>query len=76
MYFLINDAAEPWEGGASFSAQGAGRQYDPQTGAIAPVADPAKVPVKLGPYGGVLFRFDKAVLPPRRPAITERQLIQ
>lgn len=66
IFFLINDSADAWEDAVTLAAEGPGRQYDPDTGAITPVASPNAIPLKLGPYGGMLFRFDTAKLPTRR----------
>ncbi|MCC6695661.1 MAG: hypothetical protein IT365_08520 [Candidatus Hydrogenedentes bacterium] len=67
IYFLINDSAQPWQGHVSLAAQGAGERLDPATGAIAPLAGTQDIAVELGPYGGVLFRFDDAAPIPRTP---------
>ena len=60
VYFLINDSRTPWEGVARFRAEGSGEQFDPASGVIAQVSAPRDVPVKLGPFGGMLFRFPHA----------------
>ncbi|MCC6489805.1 MAG: hypothetical protein IT364_20115 [Candidatus Hydrogenedentes bacterium] len=65
IYFLINDSAQPWEGKVTLAAQGAGERLDPATGTITPVDAAQDIPVQLGPYGGVLFRFDDAAPVPR-----------
>jgi hypothetical protein len=36
------------------------------TGAVTPLAGPENLRVTLAPYSGMLFRFDKSQLPPRR----------
>jgi len=72
-FFLINDSPQPWKGQVSFAAQGAGRQCDPATGAITPLAGPQAVPVELGPYGGMLYRFPQGQRPARR-AVTAQVL--
>lgn len=67
VFFLINDSADAWEGDVSLAAEGPGKQYDPATGAITPVASSNDIRLKLAPYGGVLFRFAKPRPPQRRP---------
>ena len=66
VFFLINDTGDPWEGEVRLAAEGAGRRYDLDTGTITPVANSQGIRVKLGPYGGVLFGFDKPRAPQRR----------
>lgn len=73
VFFVINDGADPWEGALTLAAAGAGRRYDPATGAMTPVASPDDIQVKLGPYGGVLFGFEKVRMPPRH-TFTHRDL--
>ncbi|MBN2310589.1 MAG: hypothetical protein JXR94_16570 [Candidatus Hydrogenedentes bacterium] len=58
VFFLINDSAAPWEGTASLAATGAGEQWDPAAGRMTPLASADAIPLRLGPYGGMLFRFD------------------
>jgi hypothetical protein len=69
VYFLINDDGEPWKDTVDFAAQGKGEQWDPGTGEGTPLASPNDVPVKLGPYGGLLFRFAEALPPERKPPV-------
>jgi hypothetical protein len=66
VYFLINDSGAAWSGTASFRAQGAGEQWDPATGTMQPLPSADGVPVALGPYGGMLYRFSEAKPPQRR----------
>jgi hypothetical protein len=67
IYFLVNDGREPWEGTVTFAASGKGEQLDPATGQQSPV-DPAQpISLKLGPFGGMLYRFDAAKAPERLP---------
>lgn len=66
VFFLINDSPAAWEGRVTLAAEGPGQRLDLATGAIQAVASPRDVPVTLGPYGGVLFRFDKPQAPRRR----------
>ncbi len=66
VYFLINDSREPWEGVVDFSASGKAEQWDPATGMMTPLPSAGGVPVKLGPFGGMLYRFEEAQRPARR----------
>jgi hypothetical protein len=66
IFFLINDSPAAWEGDADLAAEGKGERYDPASGTITPLAGAGGIHLKLDPYGGALFRFDKAKLPPRR----------
>jgi len=68
IFFLINDSPAAWEGDVDLAAEGKGERYDPATGAITPLAGAGGIHLKFDPYGGVLFRFDKARLPVRRTA--------
>jgi hypothetical protein len=68
VYFLINDSALAWEGDAGFAATGQGEQWDPGTGRSRPGTAPERTRLQLPPYGGMLYRFEKARLPERRPA--------
>ena len=63
VYFLINDGPTPWESRVDFRAKGAGDQLDPATGVIVPVSAPHDLSLKLGPFGGILFRFPNAASP-------------
>jgi hypothetical protein len=64
-FFLVNDSAAAWEGRVTLAAAGAGEQLDPATGSITTLTTAKDLTVKLGPYGGVLFRFAKGQLPAR-----------
>ena len=64
VFFLINDAPQPWQGTVDLMAQGPGWRCEPATGAVTRLSGPDRIDVQLGPYGGVLFRFDQ----PRQPA--------
>ncbi|MFA6242833.1 MAG: glycosyl hydrolase [Candidatus Hydrogenedentales bacterium] len=66
VYFLINDSREAWEGSVTFAATGAGEQWDPATGKIAPCPSATDVPVKLEPFGGIFYIFATAQMPARR----------
>lgn len=65
VYFAINDSDAPWEGKIRFCGQGVSEQWDPATGVMTPVADGVLVPVRLGPYGAMLFRSATAGVPKR-----------
>jgi len=56
VYFAINDSDAAWEGKIRFCGQGVSEQWDPATGVMTPLADGVLVPVRLGPYGAMLFR--------------------
>lgn len=73
IFFLVNDSAEPWEGDVTLAADGPGQQYDPATGAITALASPEGLRLKLAPYSGMLYRFDKAKTPQRR-AVSPKDL--
>jgi hypothetical protein len=68
IFFVINDSGGPWEGALDFAARGAGEQWDPATGTMNPLSSPVGVPAKLGPYGGMLYRFNEAQRPKRKTA--------
>ena len=65
VYFAINDGASPWEGALRFPGRGAVEMWDPATGAKSALANGAAVPLKLGPYGGMLFRAPSIDAPRR-----------
>ncbi|MCL5098770.1 MAG: hypothetical protein M1608_14810 [Candidatus Omnitrophica bacterium] len=65
VYFVINDSPRAWAGQISLSAEGTGEQWDPATGHAQSLADNKDIELKLEPYGGALFRFDKRCLPKR-----------
>ncbi|NUQ65872.1 MAG: hypothetical protein HUU20_25705, partial [Pirellulales bacterium] len=65
VYFAINDSDTAWEGEIRFCGRGVSEQFNPATGAITPIADGAQVPVRLGPYGAMLFRSATAGVPKR-----------
>jgi hypothetical protein len=68
VFFLMNDGPAAWEGPVSLSATGPGEQWDPATGQMTPLGSAETVSVRLGPYGGMLFRF-KVPRPPRRTPV-------
>ena len=70
VYFLINDDAKPWRGEVTLASAGRGEQWDPATGQATPLPDAGRVPLDLGPYGGVLLRFPAARPPKRFKAVT------
>jgi hypothetical protein len=65
VYFAINDSDAAWEGEIRFCGRGPSEQWNPATGAMTPLADGARVPVRLGPYGAMLFRAAAADTPKR-----------
>ena len=65
VYFAINDSATAWSGDLHFCGRGVSEQWDPNTGAMARVADGTRVPLQLGPYGAMLFRTGTADSPKR-----------
>jgi hypothetical protein len=65
IYFAINDSDVAWEGKLRFCGRGVSEQWDPVTGVMAPIADGTQVPVRLGPYGAMLFRAATANVPKR-----------
>ncbi len=65
VYFAINDSEAAWEGEIRFCGRGVSEQWDPATGAMTPLADGTQVPVRLGPYGAMLFRSAAADVPKR-----------
>ncbi len=65
VYFAINDSDAAWEGEIRFCGRGVSEQWDPATGVMTPLADGTQVPVRLGPYGAMLFRSATADVPKR-----------
>ena len=65
VYFAINDSDAPWSGEVRFCGSGVSERWDPATGAVTPLADGAKVPLQLGPYGAMLFRAQAVAAPAR-----------
>jgi len=65
VYFAINDSDAAWEGAIGFCGRGVNEQWDPATGLMTPLADGTQVPVRLGPYGAMLFRSATASVPKR-----------
>jgi len=61
----VNDSAAAWEGKIRFCGRGVSEQWNPATGAMTPLADGTQVPVRLGPYGAMLFRSVTANVPKR-----------
>lgn len=81
VYLVANDSAGSWEGSLSLRGKGAGECWDPATGGRSPVTDPARIPLKLGPYAAVLYRFPESAPVSRRegaagalPALGEERL--
>jgi hypothetical protein len=66
VYFVMNDSADAWSGSVGLSGTGTGEQWDPRTGEHGPVADAKAAALTLEPYGGMLFRFDAAVVPEKK----------
>ncbi len=54
--FAINDSAAAWEGVLRFSGVGPDERWDPVTGTRTALAEAREVPLRLGPYGAMLFR--------------------
>jgi len=65
VYFAINDGPADWNGEIRFCGRGVSEQWDPSTGKMSPLADGSKVPLRLGPYGAMLFRAKQAGTPKR-----------
>ena len=65
VYFAINDSDAAWEGEIRFCGRGVSEQWNPATGVMTPLADGTQVPVRLGPYGAMLFRSATADVPKR-----------
>ena len=65
VYFAINDSSEAWDGELRFCGQGVNEQWDPVTGRMTPLTHGTQVPVRLGPYGALLFRATTASIPRR-----------
>lgn len=65
IYFAINDSEAVWEGTIRFCGQGVSEQWNPANGEMTRVADGARVPIQLAPYGGMLFRTATASVPKR-----------
>ena len=65
VYFAINDSGAAWQGDLRFCGRGVSEQWDPATGLVTPVAEGTQVPLRLGPYGAMLFRSAAASVPKR-----------
>ncbi len=65
VFFIINDSRQAWSGDVTFSAEGGGEMLNPGTGEIVPCTAGGQ-PLRLEPFGGMLFRFERAVQPARR----------
>ena len=62
VFFVINDSTEPWSGEISISAKGNATQWNPATwNSLRHPDNPQEIPLKLEPYGGMLFRFDEFI---------------
>lgn len=66
VYFAINDCTAPWEGEIRFSGRGVSEMWDPATGSITALTNGTNFPLRLGPYGGMLFRAASIDAPRRR----------
>ncbi len=64
--FAINDSAQPWQGDLTLPAEGEVEQCDPATGQMTPLANGQGLHARFDGYGGMLYRFKKAVLPQRK----------
>jgi len=65
VYFAMNDGPADWNGEIRFCGRGVSEQWDPSTGKRVTLAEGTKVPVRLGPYGAMLFRAATAGTPQR-----------
>ncbi len=65
VYFAINDSEAAWEGKIRFCGRGVSEQWDPATGVMTPLTEGTLVPVRMGPYGAMLFRSATAEAPKR-----------
>ena len=65
VYFAINDSAAPWSGTIQFPGKGVTEQWNPATGVMTPLAAGTSVALKLGPYGGMLWRAAEIAAPRR-----------
>lgn len=81
IFFLINDSAQSWQGYVTFAAKGDGEQWDPATGEHTLLSSSETLSLKLGPYGGMLYRFKSAtplplqkIDPTRLPRLTSQPL--
>ncbi|OQB36192.1 MAG: hypothetical protein BWY09_02010 [Candidatus Hydrogenedentes bacterium ADurb.Bin179] len=66
IYFVINDSGQLWEGTMDIPATGALEQWDPATGQRTPLDSGRGLSVRLDAYGGMLYRFQDAVMPQRK----------
>ena len=69
VYLAINDSGSAWTGELRFCGRGVTEQWDPATGAMAPLVNGSKAPLQLGPYGAMLFRAKKVDAPRRLDGI-------
>ena len=67
VYLVINDSSEAWKGQISFGVEGPGEALDPATAALAPIEKGQDVPLELGAYGAMVYRFATPRLPRRFP---------
>ena len=67
VYFLINDSGVAWSGTVGFAAAGQGERWDPVTGTMEPLAGAEGIPLELGPYGGMFYRFSQSLRLERKP---------
>ncbi len=74
IFFVINDSAQAWDGAISLAAKGVGEQWDPATGCKTDLKCTENISLRLGPYGGMIFRFEKARAPERKHAKTSQLL--
>jgi hypothetical protein len=65
VYFLVNDGAQPWEGGVKVCAGGPGEVWDPANGQVSALPDAAAIRLQLPGYGAKLLCFSNSRLPAR-----------
>ncbi len=65
VYFAINDSEAAWEGVVQFCGRGVTEQWNPAIGTMTPQTEGTRVPVRLGPYGAMLFRSPHRNVPKR-----------
>ena len=55
--FIANDSPEPWSGEIATRSTAPGELWDPETGKVAPISNPARIPLQLAQYDAVFLKF-------------------
>jgi hypothetical protein len=71
VFYVANDAGEPWQGSVGIAASGPVELWDPATGVMTPRDDAANIPLVLDGYTGVFLRMPQTAPPARIPLAPE-----